>query len=313
VRLPRQQSTAIQQSTPGAISVTESAGDVVGSLVRGEKILGQLSLATNSLFIGGRTGSGKSTVARALLYAIHHADPGSEFYIVEPQSEFWLGLEKYRSIVRDCSFDELEIPAQLLAEVYDICQKRYKANRELVRNGIEPVKEHPIWLVINEWNNLYDTWNELPAKERQERGIDKMLNHARSIVRAGRSVNIRLILIGQEHSKEATGLSVQIKRSMSFISTGLILPDGNGGYDAVLSLITDTYLLAKHQREALLNVYKEAVKDRIPLLATTLGVPRLAELPDYSKAKTASIEASYRYKPIHEIHQQPLNLERMAR
>jgi hypothetical protein len=117
--------------------------------------------------------------------------------------------------------------------------------------------------------------------------------------------------MGQEHTKQSTGFSTQIKKSMGFISTGLLLPSGNGGYSSIQGLIKDSFLLEKHQQEVLQQVYLEAVKQRVPLLATTLGIPRLAELPNYSRAKSASILDTYRYKPAHEITptQQPLHLE----
>ena len=81
---------------------------------------------------------------------------------------------------------------------------------------------------------------------------------------------------------------------MSLAATGLLLPTGDGGYNSVLALARDHYILDEKDRNRLLPVVQKACDDGQPIILTTQGTPRVGVLKDYTGLADA-VEIGHRY------------------
>jgi hypothetical protein len=90
-------------------------------------ILDELSKTTLHILFGVMSGGGKSTSMKAIIWRIHQYNPAAQFFIVDPKTTDWLGLQRYPHTVTYLSGDVLDQLIQLKTvteKVFNILDKR---------------------------------------------------------------------------------------------------------------------------------------------------------------------------------------------
>lgn len=287
--LPELLSQLTQPSSP----VPPTAG-----LYQGD-ILSLLSQTTLHILLACMSGAGKSTTLRVLIFLILHRNPQAQFFIADPKTTDWLGLQRFPGVVTYLNGNETEQLLDLAAvvgRVFQILEQRIAAVQRALQRGESRQDYHDVYLLIDEWFSLYDALSRIDSKTKRELGLDAVVGWINTIIAKGRELKVHLFLVSQTHLSGETGISTAMRKSMAIIAQGFISPSGDGGYASIEGVIGDANVFrSQSQREALFHLlYDQAVpqSERLsqPILLTTMGVPKIALLPNLAGIENLKIE-----------------------
>ena len=283
----------------------------------GRNIVAELSHTVGSILISGRTGCGKSSTMRALMYGIwlkscKEGKP-ARFKVIDLQDNAWLGLEtadadyldrpNYLPIVEylngndGCPDNLVKGAARALRAASKEVDRRYAECQKSRRRGLERPAFEDFWLFFNEYLVAYQLWTDTSNKK--QLGAHLWKTDLGNVVFRGRDVSVHICISVQDHRKEACGVSPNMARNMSLAGTGLILESGDGGYESLRYLANDSHILSTQVREFLRPALEEGIAEGGPLILTTQGVPRVGLLKDYTGLSDPKCEIGrhYPYKP----------------
>ena len=237
---------------------------------------------------------------KMIIWKIHQKKPDARFFIVDPKTTDWLGLQRYQGTVTYLSGEVLEQLIQLknvTEKVFNILDKRIARGQNSLREGGEVSKqEQDIYLIIDEWYSLYDSLKKLPNKQKTEYELNSVLLHVNTIIAKGREHNVHIFLIAQTHLAGETGISTAMRRSVALVGQGRLTEDGDGGYASIEGIIKDANVFKDAaRRNQLMQILKEAIsasaqQNNAPVILTTMGNPRIGLLPDLSYIHGYKIE-----------------------
>ena len=207
------------------------------------------------------------------------------------------------------------LATEVIKRAWNVYRGRSQKRQEAVRSGPEVPQFHPFRFFVNEWNIFYDWANSYTqskadrskfAKEARARGIIDPLypldaiTLIKYIISSGGDLNISCCIVGQEYTKESTGLPPQMQANATTIAVGRIDPETKmGGYSSVSALVCDPYRVRDPDtRKVLGAVVRSCIKENKPILLSTLGFCSVGLLPDYQYLETASILNRYQYEVI---------------
>ena len=261
-------------------------------------ILDELSRTSLHILFGVMSGGGKSTSMKVIIWKIHQRDRAARFYIVDPKTTDWLGLQMFRNTVTYLSGDVLDQLLQLrdvTEQIFETLDDRISKGQKILKNGGQlDAPGHHIYLIIDEWYALYDALQKFPAKLKAEYGLTAILSHINTIIAKGREHNVHIFLVSQTHLSGETGISTAMRRSMALIGQGRLTEDGDGGYASIEGIIKDANVFKdSNRRNQLMQRLKDAIalnEANAPIILTTMGNPRLGLLSDLSYIHTYKIE-----------------------
>jgi hypothetical protein len=246
-------------------------------------IIGEIAATDLHILIATKTGAGKSTTLKAVIYRISQDNPLAKFTIIDPKTTDWLGLQRSSECVtyleQNTTSEQLDSALRSIANTFDLLQSRKNLKQQALKNGRDIPKFNSQYLIIDEWFSIYD------SVKRQKRE-DAFMEPLNQIVAQGRELKVHLILVGQSHLCGEIGFSTAMRRSFAVLAQGRMGKNRDVGYEPVAATIEDPNMFRnKSDREALMGRLQTAIamaqkhQDR-PVLLTTMGIPKIALLPD---------------------------------
>jgi hypothetical protein len=230
-----------------------------------------------SAVIVGASGTGKTTLTRALMGRMFLADDNTEFKIIDCQSLEWLGLQRSHS---DHSIPDLDtssnedengiiykVPAVTFAAIGDDesmlilteviksiwveYSRRLLARQKASRSGQVQPEFHPCRLIVNEWNLVFDWAKEYKSAESvrefkalaRKKGIKDPMQPMTCIAKigqilsSGRDLNVSCLLTVQEIAEKAIGFSPQKLANSNIVAVGRVSGNKDGGYGSPLWMV----------------------------------------------------------------------------
>ena len=156
--------------------------------------------------LGGETGSGKTTLAEALIFEHLSKHPESSIAVCDinygKRDKDWLGLSP------DYIYPELGEIAAVIAHEYEELSRRRSQSISAKKNGGKPPIFSPRLLVVDE---LDSTSEDLGGKDSEP------MRQIRAIAKQGFGYGFKLILIGQSFAVGETGISLATSKQFSNI------------------------------------------------------------------------------------------------
>lgn len=310
---PQEQPTVLQvdPSPQPAPPQATQVSDCHAELYKGDIPFEVAKSSRSLLWIAGSE-SGKTTGMVAIAYAIHCYDQSARFFFVDLQASPFLGLEEYAEIFDGKSIEIDTEPSETLSPVWYINgdglaktsqaakpirwlaqeqQRRYREKQKARREGRNPPKWPPLWLFVNEWGVLYRAWSTLSGADRKRLDLP---GWTQDIITSGREVGVRLCATFHETTADATGFKPDVLRSAVLISSGILHPSGNGSYESIQSVVGNHHLIkSAHCRETLRAVLAQGINQGMPLIFTSMGLPRVGRYQDHSQCRATSITKSH--------------------
>ena len=254
-------------------------------------ILEELAKTNLHILFGVMSGGGKSTSMKVIIKKIHQLNHSARFYIVDPKTTDWLGLQLYDDTVFYLSVEVLEQLIQLKTiteRIFNLLDNRIKSCQDLLLSGEElPEPEHDVYLIIDEWYSLYDSLKKLPPKIKAEYDLQSINLHINTIIAKGREHKVHVFLVSQTHLATETGISTAMRRSIALVGQGRLTAEGDGGYASIEGIINDSNVFKdSHKRNKLMKTLRSAIEvneNNLPIILTTMGKPRIGLLPDLSE------------------------------
>lgn len=207
------------------------------------------------------------------------------------------------------------LATEVIKRAWNVYRERSQKRQAAVRSGPEVPQFHMFRFFVNEWNIFHDWANSYTqskadrrrfAEESRARGIVDPLypldaiTLIKYIISSGGDLNISCCIVGQEYTKDSTGLPPQMQANATTIAVGRVDPVTKmGGYSSVSTLVRDSYRVQDPDtREVLGTVVRNCIKENKPILLSTQGFCSVGSLPDYQYLETASILNRYQYEVI---------------
>lgn len=255
-------------------------------------VIGEIAATDLHILIATKTGAGKSTTLKAVIHRIKQNNLLAEFAIIDPKTTCWLGLQRSTKCVtyleQNTTAEQLNAALSSIENVFSKLQSRKNQKQQALKNGLEIPKFNSQYLIIDEWFSIYD------SVKRQKRE-DAFMEPLNQIVAQGRELKVHLILVGQSHLCGEIGFSTAMRRSFAVLAQGRMGKNRDVGYEPIAATIEDPNMFRnKSDRESLMYCLKEAIAmaqkhgDR-PVLLTTMGVPKIALLPDLKYIETVTM------------------------
>ena len=265
-------------------------------------LLSEIANTTLHILLACLSGAGKSTTLKTLIYLILGTKPDAQFFIVDPKTTDWLGLQRFPGVVTYLSGDELDQLGELAAvvrQVFRILDDRVSADQKARRKGQPAGQYHDVYLVIDEWFSLYNPLSKTNEKKLSIVEADSVMSQLNTIIAKGRELKVHLVLVSQSHLAGETGISTAMRRSLATIAQGFISPTGDGGFASIEGVISDANVIkSPSSREQLMTTLaagkEHSKRHRSPLLLTTMGEARIGLLPNLSEVHSVQIE-NYKY------------------
>jgi hypothetical protein len=164
-------------------------------------ILEELAKTNLHILFGVMSGGGKSTSMKAIIKKIHQLKPEAKFYIVDPKTTDWLGLQLYNDTVFYLSGEVLEQLIQLKTiteRIFNLLDNRIKSCQTLLLSGKDlPEPENDVYLIVDEWYSLYDSLKKLPPKLKAEHELNSISLHINTIIAKMLNVVRKLYILNQ--------------------------------------------------------------------------------------------------------------------
>lgn len=280
------------QPLKSANTISATHSDDSGMTVFMGDIIGEIAATDLHILIATKTGAGKSTTLKAVIHRISKNNPLAKFAIIDPKTTDWLGLQRSTKCVtyleQDTTSEQLDAALSSIENVFDILQSRKNLKQQALKNGRDIPKFNSQYLIIDEWFSIYD------SIKRQKRE-DAFMEPLNQIVAQGRELKVHLILVGQSHLCGEIGFSTAMRRSFAVLAQGRMGKNRDVGYEPIAATIEDPNMFRnKSDREALMRSFQEAIAiaqkhDDRPVLLTTMGVPKIALLPDLKYIETVTL------------------------
>lgn len=246
-------------------------------------IIGEIAATDLHILIATKTGAGKSTTLKAVIYRISQENPSAKFAIIDPKTTDWLGLQRSSKCVtyleQDTTSEQLDAALSSIENIFNTLQLRKNQKQQALKNGRDIPEFNSQYLIIDEWFSIYD------SIKRQKRE-DAFMEPLNQIVAQGRELKVHLILVGQSHLCGEIGFSTAMRRSFAVLAQGRMGKNRDVGYEPIAATIEDPNMFRNRvDREALMRSFQEAIviaqkRDDRPVLLTTMGTPKIALLPD---------------------------------
>lgn len=254
-------------------------------------IIGEIAATDLHILIATKTGAGKSTTLKAVIHQIKQNNSSANFAIIDPKTTDWLGLQRSSKCVtyldQNTTAEQLDAALASIENVFNILQSRKNSKQQALKSGFVIPSFDSQYLIIDEWFSIYD------SVKRQKRE-DAFMEPLNQIVAQGRELKVHLILVGQSHLCGEIGFSTAMRRSFAVLAQGRMGKNRDVGYEPIAATIEDPNMFRnKSDRESLMYCLKEAIAmaqkhgDR-PVLLTTMGVPKIALLPDLKHIETVT-------------------------
>lgn len=255
-------------------------------------IIGEIAATDLHILIATKTGAGKSTTLKAVIYRISQDNPSAKFAIIDPKTTDWLGLQRSTNCVtyleQDTTSEQLDAALSSIEKIFGILQSRKNQKQQALKNDRDIPKFNSQYLIIDEWFSIYD------SIKRQKRE-DSFMEPLNQIAAQGRELKVHLILVGQSHLCGEIGFSTAMRRSFAVLAQGRMGENRDVGYEPIAATIEDPNMFRnKSERTALMRSFQEAIaiaqnRDDRPVLLTTMGVPKIALLPDLKYIETITM------------------------
>ena len=290
------------------------------------------SLATSnlSIFLVGQSGTGKTTLQRALAGLTVKSVPNAECMVIDLQANPWLGLQKTNrpALLPDLEDGEhlehvpntvtyatpgidedMLLVTEAISYVWGIYQARVKEKQLQVRLGHEGAEFSPFRLFFNEWNVFYGWAQEFNQKKLGEfktmakrKGIKNPLSPLDAVARisyifsSGRDINLGCVISGQSIVKLETGFGPSVLANINVVAVGRVSGE-DGGYGCPLSIVSDQYRIKDARVRAILAKELDGfIKRNEPVLVSTQGHGAIGKLPDYSSLASQNMLRIYRHE-----------------
>lgn len=255
-------------------------------------IIGEIAATDLHILIATKTGAGKSTTLKAVIHRINQDNPSAKFTIIDPKTTDWLGLQRSTRCVtyleQDTTAEQLDAALISVQDTFDLLQSRKNQKQQALKTGREIPKFNSQYLIIDEWFSIYD------SVKRQKRE-DSFMEPLNQIVAQGRELKVHLILVGQSHLCGEIGFSTAMRRSFAVLAQGRMGKNRDVGYEPITATIEDPNMFRnKSERDGLTACLQSAIamaqkqQDR-PVLLTTMGIPKIALLPDLKHIESVSL------------------------
>jgi len=290
------------------------------------------SLATSnlSIFLVGQSGTGKTTLQRALAGLTVQSVANAECMVIDLQANPWLGLQKTHNPATLPDVEEGEevfhqpntvtyatpgidedmlLVTEAIAHVWTIYQSRVKEKQQMVRAGAEGSQFNPFRLFFNEWNVFYGWAQEFNKQKLSEframakrKGIKNPLSPMDAVARigyifsSGRDINLGCCISGQSIVKTETGFGPSVLANINVVAVGRVSGE-DGGYGAPLSIVSDQYRIKDARVRAILSKELDGfIKRNEPVLVSTQGHGGIGKLPDYSSLAGQNMLRIYQHE-----------------
>lgn len=255
-------------------------------------IIGEIAATDLHILIATKTGAGKSTTLKAVIHRINQDNPSAKFTIIDPKTTDWLGLQRSTRCVtyleQDTTAEQLDAALISVQDTFDLLQSRKNQKQQALKSGRDIPKFNSQYLIIDEWFSIYD------SVKRQKRE-DAFMEPLNQIVAQGRELKVHLILVGQSHLCGEIGFSTAMRRSFAVLAQGRMGKNRDVGYEPITATIEDPNMFRnKSERDGLTACLQSAIsmaqnqQDR-PVLLTTMGIPKIALLPDLKHIETVTL------------------------
>ena len=266
-----------------------------------------------SFYLLAQSGCGKSTLMRALARMTLAFYPSAQFFFIDLQAKRWIGFECDSKIVTYATpgidEDMLRV-TEAIKKVWEIYQERTAEAQQAARSANGRMPEfHLVRLFFNEWNLFFGwvsefkgaklkSYYELAKASEIEAPLSPMeaVSKVRNMFGSGREQKVSLGICGQELTKETTGFGPQTINNVNLVATGLISPEGDGGYSAPLELARNAKRIADERvRDWLRQELDGFVENNQPVVVSTQGHGRIGKFEDYSQLDGRSVVKQYQH------------------
>ena len=249
-------STSLNLATP-----TQDEPVDVPAIVAEEIVSGS---SAGHLFLSCKTGSGKTTLIRALIRRMLEHE-SCQIIVADPKGSHWMGLEKTDCVCRVHNNGETR---NLLAWVDTIKAELERRIRERSETG-QPTTAARIILILDEWPTLYG----MAKEEKIDEALMLGLNY---LVRMGREDLIGVWVVGQSHLVTESGFSRTTQNNFDLIALGR-----GKKLQSVAAMAADTYVVRGAKRRQELAQEIEALGEpETPVAFLSSGGGELCRLPD---------------------------------
>lgn len=242
-----------------------------------------------------KSGAGKSTSLKYLLYLILQKDPSVQIRILDPKTTDWLGLQRLPGIVSYLGIcpktqrtqtlsEQVQSICEVFEEVYEVLSERKVAVQIARLNGGSVPSFPHYYFVLDEWLSVLRKMEDSGAQKRPLTVLNELLTQ-------GRELGVHIIIAAHSHNCGEIGISRPVRRCLTFLVQGRMGPNRDVGYEPLHSLAQDDNMFSsKGERDANESAVHGAIRasqkeglDR-PVLLTTLpardGVPAVGLVPD---------------------------------
>ncbi len=208
-------------------------------------------LKSPHIHLAGETGSGKSTFAQLIIKKLIEMENGANFHLIDPKHKASAQTWPIKPFVKD-----IEMVISGLMKLVDMLDIR--------KNDINyhPDKDPNQVIIIDDWDWIFEHYGK------------EAVSAIRILIKVGRALNFRVLLIGQSTLSGDTGLSRSDYSNMNSICMK------REAYQ-MLKMLTMLSTTEKHSyREKLAEMENEG--KRYALIVPYSGAPVVKEIPNLS-------------------------------